>query len=377
MKPQTLAMLMVAVGCGLAALFLSQRYLNRPTVEPDRETVWVAVKDIPSGVQITEAMIHEQPMLKEYVVKDAIRDKTLIVGKTARYHMSAQEIVREAKLGVGDGLASQIPPGMRAVTAKLKTESGVAGFINKDSRVDISVIVEQGMKRTVKTILQNVLVLAVNNKIERDRGSSDGQVVEMVTFLLTPIEAEQLGLAEAAGSLKLSLRSEADKSPFQSTGSDTEMLLGQNRNQNAARQQLEGQDPGKIILEDGKPKEQKGPSFLDNLGAALNKLADAKPAGKPEVKKDPEVVVASVPARKPAAPTPPKPPQKVLRYQFTDLAGNPLMEVLLPADSKYAESLKGQGELVDDLSDFPKKPAQLPKPEGDQPESEQDPLKAG
>src|SRR5207249_8251348 len=69
MKQKNLILMVVAVGCGLVAAFLTTQINAKPKVE--QVEVWVAVKDLPVGTMLTAA---ELPKLavKKQIAKDAL-----------------------------------------------------------------------------------------------------------------------------------------------------------------------------------------------------------------------------------------------------------------------------------------------------------------
>src|SRR5262245_53964786 len=125
MKPQTLIMLVVAVGCGLAAMVMTQRFLTAPTVEkPKGPQVVVAAADVKSGEKINEAVIKTVELPPDVSPANAIHDPKEILGRSVRYPIAANEAVTAAKLaaeGVGPGLEPIIEDGKRAMSVPIKT----------------------------------------------------------------------------------------------------------------------------------------------------------------------------------------------------------------------------------------------------------------
>ncbi len=340
MKPQTLVMLLVAVGCGGGALVLSQNYMGKKGgADADKEVVYCAEQEITAGVQITEAMLKPMPFPKANIPEDAIRNKEDVVGKSARYNLAPMEMIRLCKLGAGEGMQVLIPKGMVATTVRIRSENGVAGFVKRDSHVDIACIPNNNQMKggMIFTVLKDVKVLAVNSTLEKDKNSTEGQVLEMVTFLTTKQESLKLSLAEAQGALKLMLRAENDRdnSPDPSVSvAELEYGAGGSRSRDA----LTLDEPPEAIIAKKAPKE-KQPSVVSMLGQFLANAQTKK------VEKDKTTVVKV--ADEPKAPVAPKPPKKMLRVYYRDLAGNVLMEAVIPADSKLAESLKETGEIIE------------------------------
>jgi pilus assembly protein CpaB len=146
-----------------------------------------------------------------------------MVGAVVRSKMIAGEPIRDDKLGLSNPglLSSMLPPGKRAVAVRVTAENTAGGFIMPTDRVDVlhtvgSLDKPEGQKDyTTHTILTNITVLAIDQTL--DERSPDEKtkaklaaVGKTATLELTPRQAELLTAAEAAGTLSLALRSNAD-----------------------------------------------------------------------------------------------------------------------------------------------------------------------
>lgn len=116
-------------------------------------------------------------------------------------------------------LAAVLTPGLRAMSVSLSPTAQVAGFIFPGDRVDV--ILTHGFsrkdstdlteRRVSETILQNVRVLALDQRSEK---GSDPKVAQLATLELSDKQAEKLALAAdmaaqtaSKGTLMLVLRS--------------------------------------------------------------------------------------------------------------------------------------------------------------------------
>ena len=115
--------------------------------------------------------------------------------------------------------AINIPVGMRAYTMEVNDVTGVSGFVQPDSRVDvISTTTAAGNKTTTKTVMSAAQVLAVGT-ITRPNPTGV-ELVKTVTLLVKPRDVERLDKAAAAGKLRLSLRNAADEEEVIADASD-------------------------------------------------------------------------------------------------------------------------------------------------------------
>lgn len=110
-------------------------------------------------------------------------------------------------------LAEIVKPYQRATTIELDPMSSVAGFLRPGNLVDIISSFELDGQSRVKTILQNVEVLAVGHKsVAKGVEGTGVESTPTATLALSPKEAEILSLHVAKGKLRLALRSQSDQS---------------------------------------------------------------------------------------------------------------------------------------------------------------------
>jgi pilus assembly protein CpaB len=123
------------------------------------------------------------------------------------------------------GLAFLIPEGMSAMTVPVNMWSGVAGFVLPETKVDVVVTIRPELEKEQvgKVILQNLTVLAVDQKIEDTEGRPLKSTA--VTLLVTPSEAEKLALSATEGEISLILRNPADSDSAGTTGTTIARML--------------------------------------------------------------------------------------------------------------------------------------------------------
>ncbi len=126
----------------------------------------------------------------------------------ARSVVPGEPILESSLLPVGAeaGLGALIDESARAVSIKIDEFIGVAGFVQPGSRVDVIATVnhQAGGSRHTEVILQNLKVLAVDVRVDRNEGSAEP--AHVVTLEVSPGQASKLTHAENEGSLKLALR---------------------------------------------------------------------------------------------------------------------------------------------------------------------------
>ena len=208
MNAKSLGMLVMAVVCGLGAMFLTTKLLSRDKGPKPEETqdVVVAVRDMkveevvkPEMVKVVRRPVSAVPAGAFSSVKD-------VEGRWVQVKMLTDEPLVDPKLaakGSPPGLVARIPKGMRAFAVEVNEQTGVSGFVLPDHRVDV-VQIHAGPKAEAETVLQDVLVLASGQTMIRpeDRAIQ----VRTVTLAVTPEQVDVLVAAKQQGALTLALR---------------------------------------------------------------------------------------------------------------------------------------------------------------------------
>jgi pilus assembly protein CpaB len=197
------------------------------------QAVVVAAVDLSWGTKLTMNMVKKVDFLKGSLSGGYFSDPSSLVGRVLIFPVKANEPIFESRLAPVDinmgGVAAVITPQKRAVAVKVDKVIGVSGFIYPGNRVDILVTLATG--RTVapmtKTILENILVLAVGSETKEKKGSGEkSSPTDVITLEVTPEEAERLALAATEGRLQLALRNFSDNEDSKTHGTTLFNLLG-------------------------------------------------------------------------------------------------------------------------------------------------------
>jgi pilus assembly protein CpaB len=189
--------------------------------------VLVAKKAMPAGTIIDPEALSWQPWPKElmqsayYTEGQQGADPQKLLGTVVRYPITAgQPVTRGALVGPKDRgfLAAALGPGMRAVTVPVNASTGVAGFVFPGDHVDLVLTqqVQGGGEgpplKVSETIVRNIRVLATDQRFtdKSEDGKTEVKTFSNVTIEVTPRIAEKISVAQAMGTLSLSLRSIAD-----------------------------------------------------------------------------------------------------------------------------------------------------------------------
>jgi pilus assembly protein CpaB len=235
----------LAVTFGLGAAYLAQRSLDlQPTTiaEHKIETTNVVVTklDLPMATALKTEHLDFIEWPTAYLPEGTFTDTSQLEGRVLRRPFAEGEAIRETGILPKDsagGLEAIIEPNRRAVSVKVDPIVGVAGFVTPGSRVDVLATVRRldwhNKQPYAKAVLQNVRVLAIDQKLEEIRGS-EPELVSVVTLEVEPADAEKLTFMSHEGKLQLALRSPADGEEVKTRGVSVASLLGSKQNKKQA-----------------------------------------------------------------------------------------------------------------------------------------------
>lgn len=234
------AKLLLSLMLGLLAVFLIFVYvrgLERQLYEEvDMQNVIVTREDIAAGTAIEERAITRIAVPRKYRQPQTFPAIEEVAGRVAVVPIPAGSQVSGGMLADAgaEALSFEVPRGRRAVAITVTDETGVGGLVRPGNFVDIvgtfefgrPIGYEQGRvryadeKTEIRTMMQNVFVVAVNRELRRERIQSETgaappqsqsqRTLRTVTVLVEPQRVQELILAQEIGDLTLSLRSGLD-----------------------------------------------------------------------------------------------------------------------------------------------------------------------
>jgi pilus assembly protein CpaB len=224
MRPKSLLLLALALGCGLvASIGISQimERNSRPQASFETVPIYVAKHNINLGDPIEEAMLSFQEWPKDKVPRGAISDLKELEGRRPRSAIIEGEPILDGKLlapgQIADPIRS-IAAGMRLKTIAVDAEKSAAGLLGPGDRVDVQLFVKADSRNNItqaqsKVILQNIRVFAVDSTVQRSPdGGEEKTIAKTVSLMLTPEQASKLTLAENLGVVSLIPRNPDDES---------------------------------------------------------------------------------------------------------------------------------------------------------------------
>jgi pilus assembly protein CpaB len=223
-----------ALGAGGLAAWLALAVQSDPqttsaiadTVKAPTTDVLVASADIVQGQKLGPENLRWQPWPENavspgFITRAARPDAPeTLGGSVVRDRFVAGDPIREEKLARADAslLAASLTAGMRAVAIRISAESSAGGLILPNDRVDVvHTVSREGQAAVSRTILRNVRVLAIDQKVDEAARAPDSApdqeavVGKTATLELNEVQTEIITGAQASGILSLALRSVEDR----------------------------------------------------------------------------------------------------------------------------------------------------------------------
>jgi len=240
MRPKSLILLSLALGCGLIASLGINQVMSKgtPVAAPSGETepILVALQDIPANELLTPQMFKLEQWPKDKVQEGMLRKIEEADGRRTRQRLFKGEPLLNQKLlakgEAGERATDHIPPGYRVVAVRVDAESTGGFLIKPGDRVDLIVYVRKNASNNIhqtftKTFLQDVKVFAVDSTIKEVEGAEGSKSIsaKTVSLLLKPEEIELVTLAQNTGDITLSLRSPQEDALVQTKGAHAQMLV--------------------------------------------------------------------------------------------------------------------------------------------------------
>jgi len=224
----------IAVSLAAVATYLVYHAIqNRPAreVEVAHAFAVVAAHPLTLGTRVAAADVKVVPWPKDSAVPggftavEEVVDRGVIAPVAENEPLSGNNV---ASKEAGAGLPPTIPPGMRAISVKVNEVIGVAGFVVPGTRVDVMAILRESNKSLARVVVSNVQVLAAGTRYDQEV-AREGKALpgtSVVTLMVSPADAELIGLAATEGQLMLTLRNPLDTTVTPSSGTYAARLAG-------------------------------------------------------------------------------------------------------------------------------------------------------
>src|SRR5713226_4108253 len=175
------------------------------------QSIVVAAHDLQRGTVVSAGDLRESQIKGE--LKGSFSKTKDAIGVTLL------EAVQENAPLLQDRVASHDPKvnggssgpatGMRAISVRVSDSSGIIGLMHAGSRVDVQAVLDRNGMTELRTIQQNVEVLAVNPQLEAAGGNHAPAPV--VTLLARAQDVDVIAVADSGARIRLALRNPLDE----------------------------------------------------------------------------------------------------------------------------------------------------------------------
>ena len=235
--------LVMAVVAALLAVFVQFVFIAGGSSEVQRPSEIIATaQEFPAGHKFVAKDLVAVPAKAMGNGKKGITSMQSLVGRTLVMPMKKGQAITAEDLivqGSGSMIASQIPPGYRAIVVSLRDPApGVVlypgALVDILATMEAPAIGNAQREKITRTVQERMRVLAVNDEIvggkpneTTDRNNTSQRKLS-VTLAVTPEQAAQIELASARGTIGITLRSDDDANPDlgQYATATTKSLMG-------------------------------------------------------------------------------------------------------------------------------------------------------
>ena len=213
----------LAVGIALITTVMIYNWLQNQKQQPaapieqkvvtvEGVPIAVASGDMPWGTPLTKEAIRMVPFPQESLPSGHFKKLDEVQGRVLVSPVKRNEPILESRLAPMDiehgGVAAVIDPEKRAMAVKVNEVVALPGFVKPGDRVDVmATMTDPKSGQITKTVLENMLVLAIGTQMERASKDEKPRPVKIITFEVTLEEAEMLAMASNGAQLRLALRS--------------------------------------------------------------------------------------------------------------------------------------------------------------------------
>ena len=259
MRPKSLILLALALGCGLIASIGISQVLDSKNKVAVLETVpiYVALQNINLGDPLDDGMVSLEEWPKSKVPLGAITKWEDLEDRRPLAVIFEGEPLMDGKLlpkGQRHDPIAGIPPGMRLKTVSVDARKSAAGLLSPGDRVDLQIFVHRNERENIlhpftKILLQNIRVYAVDQTVQRSADGSESRTVsKTVSLLVTPQQANRITTAENFGEISLIPRHPDDDKIVEDWETDSSDIFARSDSSNREKERTASEKDGKGLL---------------------------------------------------------------------------------------------------------------------------------
>lgn len=185
--------------------------LRSTTTELPGRSIVVASRNLERGTAVKSGDVHLSQLKGTLTGSFSRVDEA--VGVTLLEPVKQDEPLLESRLASRDpkagGAGGGVSAGMRAVSVRVSDSAGIAGLLRAGARVDLQAVLERNGSTELRTILENVEVLAMQPQLEAVGGNRPP--VPVMTVLAPARYADLVALADSGARIRVALRNPLDE----------------------------------------------------------------------------------------------------------------------------------------------------------------------
>ena len=217
MRPKSLILLCLALGCGLvASIGISQVMDRNKQPGSDMQEIVVVIADIkPYDPLKPDTNIKMESWPKEKIPANAITNLQDIAEARAKTNFYVGEVVIMPKiLKKGEYMDVDLPKGYRSVAVPVDDASAAGQLLRPGSRVDVMVFVNKAQNPDVRqtgtfTIIKDIQIFAVDQTVRKVGDKVDEAVkAKTISLVVTAEQAQIVMTADQIGKLRFILRNQ-------------------------------------------------------------------------------------------------------------------------------------------------------------------------
>jgi pilus assembly protein CpaB len=199
-----IALVVAIVSTGIFYGLFVSKLRSSPDIGSGPQVV-VAVRPLERGTVIRPTDIKLASWGSPEAPSGAYTTADKLAGLTVVDAIQQNEVVLNTRVASpdGGGAGLGIPAGMRAVSTHVSDSGGIVAILKPGHHVDVQLVSQPANNGELRTILQNVTVLRVDN-------TTDGRSLPVVTLLVGPEEGDALGVGDSLARIRLTLRNPVD-----------------------------------------------------------------------------------------------------------------------------------------------------------------------
>jgi pilus assembly protein CpaB len=257
MRPKSLVLLALALGCGLVASIGISQVLdgNNKPAAVETSPIYVALENVNVGDPLTDKMVSLEEWPKDKVPIGAITKWEDLEDRRPRSNIYKGEPILDNKLlakGQTNDPIQGVPTGMRLKTISVDARKSAAGLLSPGDRVDVQIFVKanesQGISHAfTKIFLQNIRVYAIDQTIDKAADSEEARsVAKTISLIVTPAQANRITLAENMGEISLIPRNPDDDKVVDDSEQGSDELFGRSTSNNREQERVTEKGEGAL-----------------------------------------------------------------------------------------------------------------------------------